>query len=172
VSTTDDSGDLRVQVNRAGAGQPAVTSLSFDGTNRSTGERCRMTVAVPPVDQPLQLDLDPWYAQGFCSQGTPWQLRVSRYVRMPSNAEKFTVRLRVLDGEADQWWRTRGSVDGVTVATGHGFTQEIAGNILWSDAALYAATGVPLEFETARVWARKDMSGEICRVDITAPPLP
>lgn len=144
AATTDDSGDLRVQVNRAEADQPVVISLSFDATNRVTGERCRMTVAVPPVGQPLEVDLDPWFAQGFCTQGTPWTLRVQDHVRTNS-MEEIWISLRLLDGEADQRRDTKATIDD---------------------------GGSQLQLDVAEVSARHHTTGEICKVSIDVLPLP
>jgi hypothetical protein len=169
-ATTDDTGDLRVQVNRtAEPGQAVVTSLSFDATNRVTGERCQMTVAVPPVDQPLLVDLDPWYAQGSCTQGTPWTLRVQRHVRTNGH-EKFSITLRVVDGEPDQWWDTRGSIDGALNSSGRAHTYE--DGIARAGATLIGQAGTPLQIEDAEVWAKHLTTGEVCKVSINVLRLP
>ncbi|MET0995191.1 MAG: hypothetical protein ABWY20_14425 [Mycobacterium sp.] len=168
ASTTDTSGDLRLGVNRAEAGAPVVSSIAVDATNRTTGERCRLTVAVPPVGQPNAVDLEPWDAQGICSQGTPWRLRVEHHMR-PNGQEKFAIGVRIVDGENEQWWSSRTTVNGQLRATGSGNTADGVTN---AGVALIWKPGMePLNVQTAGVWARKRDTGELCKVDVTVPPL-
>ncbi len=168
TTTTDDTGDLTVAVNREEPGAPVITSLSFDGTNRVTGERCQLTVAVPPIGQPNAVDLAPWTAQGFCTQGTPWKLRYVNHVR-PNGTVKFSMSLRIIDGAANQRWTGHAKADDEAIYAVSSDTGP-NGVLTTANVGFIGRPGYPITFQTYGVWAEKRDTGEICKVDFNVLP--